>query len=73
MSARSGESWSTGGEGKNMTPTDLLCHIPKSNLVDTIGPLFVVVDCRWRKSNEVSQPREVNIGLCPLVCRLVAN
>ena len=31
MSARSGESWSTGGEGKNMTPTDLLCHIPKSN------------------------------------------
>ena len=30
MSARSGESWSTGGEGENMTPTDLLCHIPKS-------------------------------------------
>jgi hypothetical protein len=44
MSARSGESWSTGGEGKNMTPTDLLCHIPKRpNLVDTIDSSLVFV------------------------------
>ena len=30
MSARSGGPWSTGGEGKFTTQTDLLCHVPKS-------------------------------------------
>jgi hypothetical protein len=29
MPARSGGSWSTGGEGKLMTPTELLCHNQK--------------------------------------------